>query len=185
LTGAIAFLDSDGDFTEDPVDMNRFEVVPPEEFERTKMINKNIKCDGCGRSEFTGARFHCKVCKDFDFCADCHSRGIEIHGHTRSHEMLMMEPFGMRLQTLCSRLLTPSNLQPGDIVRWKEGLRNKKRPGYDEYIVVLEILSVPIISKSEGVYFAEPLDCKLGIVDEDGDLLTFFFDSRRFEKAVQ
>jgi len=185
LTGAIAFLDSDGDFTEDPVDMNRFELVPPDVFEATKMINKGIVCDGCGRKDFGGARFHCKECDDFDFCAECHARGVEIRSHSRSHEMIMMEPFGIHLQTLCTRLLTPSNLQPGDIVRWKAGLKNKKRPAYDEYVVVLEVLNVPIISKSEGVYFAEPLDCKLGYVDGDGDLLTFFFDSRRFEKAVQ
>jgi len=185
LTGAIAFFDSDGDFTEDPVDMNRFEHVPPEEFEATKGINRGIICDGCGKRDFPGARFHCKRCENFDFCPDCQARGVEIKGHLRSHEMLMMEPYGIRLQVLCQRLLTPSNLQPGDIVRWKEGLRNKKRPAYDEFVVVLDVLSVPIISKSEGVYFAEPLDCKLGYVDGDGDLLTFFFDSRRFEKAVQ
>jgi len=183
LTGAIAFIDRDGDLEEDSVDMRRFERVDQSELVNAN-INKNIVCDGCGRRDFPGVRFHCTECENFDFCSECHQRGLEIKGHRRNHEMKMMEPPFLRLQALCNRLMTPSNLQPGDVVQWKEGLRNKLKPGYGEYAIVLEVLTVPIISKSSGISMAEPLDVRMAFIDEDGDMRIFFYDSRRFEKAV-
>lgn len=30
-------------------------------------------CDSCGETDFTGARFNCAVCTDYDLCASCHA----------------------------------------------------------------------------------------------------------------
>lgn len=74
--------------------------------------------------------------------------------------------------------------QVGQIVRWKEGLRNKRAPRYGQPAVVVEILTKPERDKTKdsgSAYFNEPLDIVLGFLDEDGDFVTYHFDSRRFE----
>jgi len=78
--------------------------------------------------------------------------------------------------------------RPGDIVVWKEGCSNRKRPKADEPCVVIEVLPEPLFSeeKSAGTpYFHEPLDIVLGMLDNDGDLVRYCFDKRRFRLAVQ
>jgi len=79
-------------------------------------------------------------------------------------------------------------LRPGDIVMWKEGCANRKRPKADEPAVVLEVLDHPVYGeeKSSGSpYFHEPLDIVLGMLDSDGDLTRYFFDKRRFRLAMK
>jgi len=73
----------------------------------------------------------------------------------------------------------------GDIVRWKAGLKNRRFPIDDEPAVVVEVLRKPIADPSEqstgSPYFNAPLDFVLGVIDSDGDFLTFYSESRRFE----
>jgi len=79
-------------------------------------------------------------------------------------------------------------LAPGDIVMWKEGCANRKRPRSDEPAVVLEVLPSPLFGeeKSSGSpYFHEPLDIVLGMLDSDGDLTRYCFDKRRFRLAMK
>ncbi|RLN94271.1 hypothetical protein BBJ28_00006702 [Nothophytophthora sp. Chile5] len=33
-------------------------------------------CDACGETDFTGARFNCAVCSDYDLCSACHGRHV-------------------------------------------------------------------------------------------------------------
>ncbi len=76
------------------------------------------------------------------------------------------------------------NFTKGDIVVWKNNLKNKIRPAYGEPCFVLDILQTPAIDeeKSAGTpYFNEPLDLVLGMIDEDGDFVVFHYDKRRFE----
>jgi len=76
-------------------------------------------------------------------------------------------------------------LHVGDLVTWKEGLRNRKRPAEGEPAIVMEILDGPVFDpeKSGGsAYFREPLDIVLGLLDEDADFALFHFDSRRFQR---
>ena len=80
----------------------------------------------------------------------------------------------------------PADLSPGQIVRWKKGLKNRRFPRYDEPAVVVEILSKPVFDEEQkgagSSYFQEPLELRLGILDpEDGDFVIFHFDRRRFE----
>lgn len=72
----------------------------------------------------------------------------------------------------------------GDLVKWKQGLKNKKYPKYNEPAIIVEILSEPVVEPEKNAgsqYFREPLDIVLGIIDSDGDFALFHYDSRRFE----
>ena len=51
--------------------------------------------------------------------------------------------------------------------------------------MVIDVLQQAVYDHEErgagSSYFREPLDIVLGIVDEEGDFLVFYLDSRRFE----
>lgn len=76
--------------------------------------------------------------------------------------------------------------QEGDLVCWKTGLKNRRRPEYREPVIVLEILEKPKYDNSDDAgspYYMEPLNVRLGLLNQDGDeLLTYLFDGRRFRK---
>ncbi|GEM_PF-1251579 len=79
---------------------------------------------------------------------------------------------------------SPTDFAIGDIVRWKPGLKNKKYPKEGQYAVVIEQLKDAIRQdqRDSGTpYFREPLDLGLASLDEDGDLVVFYYDKRRFE----
>lgn len=76
------------------------------------------------------------------------------------------------------------DFEVGQLVCWKEGLKHKKRPRQGEPAVVIGVLEEPILAPTDepgSPYFREPLDLVLGVLDEDGDFMTFHYDSRRFE----
>jgi hypothetical protein len=77
---------------------------------------------------------------------------------------------------------------PGDLVTWKPGLKNRRTPRYGQPAAVMARLEQPIYDNeadSGSAYFHEPLDVVLGVIWERdpgrGELLTFHFDSRRFQ----
>jgi hypothetical protein len=81
---------------------------------------------------------------------------------------------------------TKNVFQPKQIVRWKQGLKNKGLPEYNEPALVWEVLAEPRfdIAEAHGAgspYFNEPLDIILAVLDEDDDFVLFHYDSRRFE----
>ena len=95
-----------------------------------------------------------------------------------------------RLKELFNRYLNDHHLfKPGDLVQWKEGLRDRRLPLHGEPAIVIEVLDDPIIdsaSDSGSPYFRSRLDVILGVVQSDdnqGDekLILYYFDSRRFE----
>ena len=78
------------------------------------------------------------------------------------------------------------SLAPGDIVVWKDRMRNKSIPSYAQPAIVVEVLSQPLFDEENGpssVYFREPLDVRLAVLDKDGDFVSFLFDSRRFKRV--
>ena len=90
------------------------------------------------------------------------------------------------LRTLQRRFLERHELTVGEIVRWKKGLKNRKRPAYNEPVVVVELLPDPIhdaTDESGSTYFRERLDVVLGVLDAEGDFLLYHYDQRRFEPA--
>jgi len=88
------------------------------------------------------------------------------------------------LQKKVDSLLNMHTFKKKQLVKWKEGLRNKKLPKDNEPAMVLEVLSEPLIqheTETGTPYFREPLDLVLAVLDEDNDLVVFHYDSRRFE----
>jgi hypothetical protein len=79
------------------------------------------------------------------------------------------------------------NFRSGQLVEWKITLRNRQLPEYGQAAVVLEVLDEPALNEREPAdspYYREPLDLVLGVIDGDGDLAAFHFDSRRFRPLV-
>lgn len=44
-------------------------------------VHKNIKCDGCGKFEFSGSRFKCQTCHNLDYCESCYKKNLNVHTH--------------------------------------------------------------------------------------------------------
>lgn len=75
-------------------------------------------------------------------------------------------------------------IEPGDLVKWKDGLKNRKYPPENTPVCVIDVLSSPIIkddSDSGSPYFREPLDLILAVQDNNGDLMFYYYDKRRFQ----
>jgi hypothetical protein len=86
-------------------------------------------------------------------------------------------------------MLSRHIFKPGQLVRWKEGLKNKSVPEYNTPAIVWETLPQPIFDNTKTIvagsrYFKEPLDIVLGVMDEDAFVL-LHFDSRRLEPISQ
>jgi len=93
-----------------------------------------------------------------------------------------------RLRSLFETLTKeePEPLKPGDIVRWKDGMKCTKRPEYGQECVVMERFP-PFYSDKRGacaIGFRDPADVRIGIPDSDGDVMIYMFDSRRFERVT-
>lgn len=74
--------------------------------------------------------------------------------------------------------------QPGDLVCWKPGLRNRTQPRDGRPAVVIGVLPESVLDTerdSGSTYFREPLDLLLGVYAERGDFLVWHYDSRRFQ----
>ena len=94
------------------------------------------------------------------------------------------EEYIAQLKSVCKSFIKKESLEVGQIVKWKEHLKNRKLPHKNQPAIVIAILYQPVIStdKEAGTpYFLETLDIILGILVENGTFLTFYYDSRRFE----
>jgi hypothetical protein len=89
-----------------------------------------------------------------------------------------------QLKAACSNFLRKESFEVGQLVKWKENLKNRKLPYKNQPAIVVAILDEPVISneqESGSPYFLEPLDIILGIIVDDNTFMTFYYDSRRFE----
>ena len=89
-----------------------------------------------------------------------------------------------RLKSACQNFLRKESFEVGQIVKWKENLKNRRLPQKNQPAIVVAILDEPVISKDDesgSPYFLETLDIILGIIVDDDSFLTFYYDSRRFE----
>lgn len=96
-------------------------------------------------------------------------------------------PYGQQyldnLKGLRELYFSDGRIKEGDFVEWKPGLKNKKRPSYYQPGIVMEVLAEPVLDKREeasSAYFRERLDVIIGFIDDDGDFITYYFDSSRF-----
>jgi hypothetical protein len=69
----------------------------------------------------------------------------------------------------------------GDIVVWKEGLKNKRVPLYKQPCIVVAKNNPPLIE--EDATYSESLDIKIGHVSDQDEFLVFNYDSKRFTRA--
>ena len=69
---------------------------------------------------------------------------------------------------------------PGQLVQWKPGLRNRAMPTYGAPAVVIDYLDDLQVTDSEGHRLTEARDIHLGVLDGDGDFMTYTYNSARF-----
>ena len=88
-----------------------------------------------------------------------------------------------RLKELYESYATNYNLRPGMLVQWKEGLKNRKFPKYNEPAVLLEVVLGQRDTEAEiGIQcHREPLEARLGVVDPAGEFEGWWVDMNRLE----
>jgi hypothetical protein len=89
-----------------------------------------------------------------------------------------------QLKVVCSNFLRKESFEVGQLVKWKDNLKNRKLPYKNQPAIVVALLDEPVTNNEEesgSPYFLEPLDIILGIIVDDGTFMTFYYDSRRFE----
>ena len=89
-----------------------------------------------------------------------------------------------RLKRLRETYIAEQSFEEGDIVVWKEGMKNRLHPAYGEPVIVMERLDPPeMVDRDTGTpYFREPLSVKLGWLDDDDEFACFHYDGNRFQK---
>lgn len=76
--------------------------------------------------------------------------------------------------------------QPGELVKYKPGMKVTRFPDYGEPAIVMEMLATPLygrdLNKDSGSpYFCEIYDMVVGMLDPDGEFVRFLANSRRFK----
>lgn len=108
--------------------------------------------------------------------ADAVTLAGEIHNDHDELMLSMYQRFAAAPRTVFA---------PGQIVRWKSGMKNRRLPTYGEPAIILEVLNPAVYPPDEDTagsnLFREPLTLVLGVHDIGGDFLTYHFDGRRFE----
>jgi hypothetical protein len=77
--------------------------------------------------------------------------------------------------------------KPGDVVQWKQGLKDKRVPEYGVPVIVVEVKPglVDPTDQSGTPYFQCPCDLVIGFGDPNGDFILFHNDARRFEPYTE
>lgn len=107
--------------------------------------------------------------------------------HERANEAVHNQ--AEQLLAMQRRMATPppNGFQPGQIVRWKSGLKNRLLPDTGERAIVMEVLDPPVFDRTTDLHgsnlFREPLTLALGMHGTEGEFLVFHVDGRRFEVA--
>lgn len=94
-----------------------------------------------------------------------------------------------QLKACAARLSRINHFTKGQLVQWKEGLKNKATPAYGQPVIVVDVLKKPVFDFGENSdgsqYINEPLTLVAGIIAENGDFLCYHFDGRRFESHLR
>lgn len=95
---------------------------------------------------------------------------------------------GLSVEELAHSYLSKHTFKVGDRVTLKEGMDGlHKYPKGDDTCVVLETVKEPIRNQYEKhtgtPFWNMPFDIRVGLLDEDGDFVAFWFDSAMFEPA--
>lgn len=94
-----------------------------------------------------------------------------------------------RLKNCATRMRHVHLFKKGQLVQWKEGLKNRKTPAYGEPIIVVDVLKEPVYDcdskNSASPFFYEPLTLIAGELAPNGDFVCFHYDGRRFEPYLE
>ena len=97
------------------------------------------------------------------------------------------------LRQAAERFNEPHIFKSGDLVRWKEGMKDARWPMYCEPAIVMAIIDPPLtfqdapnaeVTLSSPFFWAKN-DLRLGFLSEDGTFLECAADSRRMEPFVE
>jgi len=84
-----------------------------------------------------------------------------------------------KLEKRAASLKEVSSFNVGDIVCWKDGLKNKRLPDYRQPCIVLSIL-IPPITDDDDKSYTEILTVELGFIAEADEFFSFKYDGNRF-----
>lgn len=56
-------------------------------FHLSHYLISGVSCDSCLKSNFSGKRYKCLICFDYDLCADCYEEGATSTRHSTDHPM--------------------------------------------------------------------------------------------------
>ena len=93
------------------------------------------------------------------------------------------EDYIHKLQSLYENFNEDIKFKPGQLVVWKDGLKNRKLPHKNQPAIVINVLDTPLYAdKDSGTpYFQEPLDLALAVLGgKKGEFLIFYYDKKRF-----
>jgi len=123
---------------------------------------------------------------DIDIERDLLRRGRRAMRSQTERTFQSREDIIERLRGMRELLVSHVDYTKGDIVQWKDGLRNRAYPAYGEPVIVISLLESPVFGSDDSgtPQFREPLDAILGWIDDDGDMICFHYDRRRFRKFM-
>lgn len=113
----------------------------------------------------------------------------ELHGGADTDEVETVE-IASHIELLKARAESfqeSINYEEGDLVVWKDGMKNRRIPADGEPAIVVSIernkAEIPLSEEeSSSNYYREPLDLQLGCLGPEDQFTVFHFDSRRFRK---
>lgn len=87
------------------------------------------------------------------------------------------------LKEIAARYSNKTEFKIGDVVRWKDGLRDRRYPAYGEPAIVMGLHPGEIDDeRSTGTpYYGAPIDLSVGVIDRDGEFGIYRAESQRFE----
>jgi hypothetical protein len=71
---------------------------------KSNVVHPHHTCDGCGVGPIVGPRFHCTVCRNFDFCSTCEENLGDEHKHPFIKFREAVNPFANRQQCFFKRI---------------------------------------------------------------------------------
>ncbi|WP_128330898.1 hypothetical protein [Apibacter sp. HY039] len=98
------------------------------------------------------------------------------------------EEYISKLKNIAKNYNKKSVFEVGDLVQWKIGLKNRKKPEYNQPAIVIEVLEEPInehINDKVGVSnLNEKLSLALGFLSENNEFQISYYSQKRFEHYI-
>ena len=103
-----------------------------------------------------------------------------------NNEKMPQDPAIYKADLLASagQLFRPVAFKIGDLVQWKQGLKNRSFPAFGEPAIITQLLDTAVYDPSEtdscSPFFREPLNIVIAVL-QDGNLRELHADGRRYE----